>query len=188
MKIKKTLGFLTALFLAACASKPQLQVPQTLQHNQKTYDLASRQDLDSVARYFYVLPGEQASKWQSAVEILLDRGEQHRTLEERAEWRKKVYGNTGVKYFKLDVKDDALYSYVIYEPSAQSKDWQVNVAKGKNVAHCGFVQYQYSMKIPRTHKLRNMSNKKIISHLKKFFVDKEMKKLMQVDWALGCRR
>ncbi|WP_109078229.1 hypothetical protein [Aggregatibacter kilianii] len=186
--MKKTLLILTALFLAACAAKPQLQVPQTLQHNQKTYDLASQQDLDSVARYFYVLPGERADKWQSAVEILLDRNELQRTLQDRADWRKQVYTNTGVKHFKLDVKDDALYSYVIYEPSAQSKDWQVNVAKGKNVAHCGFVQYQYSMKFPRSHKLRNMSNKKIVSHLKKFFVDKEMKKLTQADWALGCRR
>ncbi len=25
--------------------------------------------------------------------------------------------------------------------------WQVDIAKGKNVPHCGFVQYQYSQKV-----------------------------------------
>ena len=48
--MKKTLVILTALFLTACVSNSQLDVPQSIQHNDKTYQLATQQDLGSVAR------------------------------------------------------------------------------------------------------------------------------------------
>ena len=56
-----------------------------------------------------------------------------------------------------------------------------------NVPHFGFVQYQYSVKIPKKHKFTNMSNKKVLSHLKKYLIDKEINKLGKADWALGCK-
>ena len=185
--MKKTLVILTALFLSACVSQPQLNAPTTIEHNKKPYHLTTEQDLGTVVRYFYVLPGEDVQNWQSAVEILLDRNKQKRTLQERIDWRKQVYTNSGVKNFKLYDKKDALYAYVIYEPTAGNKNWQVDVAKGMNVPHCGFVQYQYSVKIPKKHKFTNMSNKKVLSHLKKYLIDKEINKLGKADWSLGCK-
>ena len=115
--MKKTLVILTALFLSACVSPPQLNAPETVEHNKKTYHLATKQDLESVVRYFYVLPNESAQHWQSAVEILLDRNKQKRTLQERIDWRKRIYTNTGIKNFQLYAQDNTLYTYVIYEPS-----------------------------------------------------------------------
>ena len=185
--MKKTLVILTALFLTACVSNSQLDVPQRIQHNDKTYQLATQQDLGSVARYVYLLPGETPKEWQSAVEILLDRNFQNRTLQQRIDLRKRVYTNTGVKNFQLYSQDETLYAYVIYEPSEQNKDWQIDMAKGKELPFCGFVQYQYSLKIPKNHKMMNMNGKRVINHLKKYVVEKEMKQLMKADWLLSCK-
>lgn len=185
--MKKTLAILTALFLSACVSPPQLNAPETVEHNKKTYHLATKQDLESVVRYFYVLPNESAQHWQSAVEILLDRNKQKRTLQERIDWRKRIYTNTGIKNFHLYAQDNTLYAYVIYEPSVENKDWQIDVAKGKELPFCGFVQYQYSLKIPKNHKMMNMNGKRVINHLKKYVVEKEIKQLMKADWLLSCK-
>ena len=185
--MKKTLVILTALFLTACVSNSQLDVPQRIQHNDKTYQLATQQDLGSVARYVYLLPGETPKEWQSAVEILLDRNFQNRTLQQRIDLRKRVYTNTGVKNFQLYKQDETLYAYVIYEPSEQNKDWQIDMAKGKELPFCGFVQYQYSLKIPKNYKLGNMNSKRVVNHLKKYLVEKEMKQLSKANWLLGCK-
>ena len=32
-----------------------------------------------------------------------------------------------------------------------------------------------------------MSNKKVLSHLKKYLIDKEINELGKADWALGCK-
>jgi len=49
------------------------------------------------------------------------------------------------------------------------------------------VQYQYSLKIPKNHKMMNMNGKRVINHLKKYVVEKEMKQLMKADWLLSCK-
>ena len=185
--MKKILVILTALFLSACVSPPQLNAPETVEHNKKTYHLATKQDLESVVRYFYVLPNESAQHWQSAVEILLDRNKQKRTLQERIDWRKRIYTNTGIKNFHLYAQDNTLYAYVIYEPSVENKDWQIDVAKGKELPFCGFVQYQYSLKIPKTQKLVKMGKVKLIGYLKKYAVDKELERLIKAEWTLKCK-
>ena len=99
---------------------------------------------------------------------------------------KNVYKKTGVEHFKLYEKDHTLYSYVIYAPSARNKNWQVDVTKGKNIPQCGFVQYQYSLKVAKNKKLMNMNNVKIASYLKRYVVDKELKNLAQANWNWGC--
>ena len=121
------------------------------------------------------------------MEILLDRNFQNRTLQQRIDLRKRVYTNTGVKNFQLYKQDETLYAYVIYEPSEQNKDWQIDMAKGKELPFCGFVQYQYSLKIPKNYKLGNMNSKRVVNHLKKYLVEKEMKQLSKADWLLGCK-
>lgn len=186
--LKKISLFGTALLLAACAAQPELSVPQVVGHNNRTYYLAAQQDLGSMARYFYVTKEDTPQDWKSAVELLLDRNRQQRTLDDRIQLRRRVYQNTAVPRFDLYRQDDVLYGFVIYPPSAQNKDWRVDVSKGKDVPLCGFIQYQYSVKIAKNKKLMNMSKSKIVSYLKKYVADKEMAQLKQTSWPWSCEK
>ncbi|MDY4281605.1 MAG: hypothetical protein SOX56_11195 [[Pasteurella] mairii] len=183
--MKKIVVILTALLLSACSSQPQLSAPKMINHGNKSFYLALQQDLGKVGHYMYLKKEDTLENWQSAVELLLDRSPK-RDFKERIALRKKVYKKTGVEYFKLYEKNHTLYSYVIYAPSARNKNWQVDVAKGKNIPQCGFVQYQYSLKVAKNKKLMNMNNVKIANYLKRYVVDKELKNLMKANWNWGC--
>ncbi|ABR73949.1 6-phosphofructokinase [Actinobacillus succinogenes] len=190
--------FLTAL-LTGCVSSTtyktesesqptlQLQVPKTLKHNGKTYYLKKQVDLGPVARYLYFDKNESAKNWNSLIEVFFDKDES-RTLADRIELREKSFAVSGIKHFNLTEKDPYLYSFVIHSPSEKFNNWQINVAKGKNVADCGFVQYQYSQIMPNTRKLAKMSNVKLIGYLKKYAVDKEMTYLATRDWDWKCTK
>ncbi len=187
-RLKKIVLFSTALFLVACASQPELSAPQFVSHNNHTYYLAAQQDLGSMARYFYVTKEDSPQEWKSAVELLLDRNRQQRTLDDRIQLRQRVYKNTAVPRFDIYRQNDVLYSFVIYQPSAQNKDWRVDVSKGKDIPLCGFIQYQYSVKIAKNKKLMNMNKSKIINYLKKYVADKEMTQLKQANWPWSCEK
>lgn len=182
--MKKILTILTVLLLAACASQPQLKAPDYIKHNEKSYYLASSQDLGTMARYFYLVKGENVENWQSAVELLFDRNNEQRTLSDRIALRKRVYKNTGVKHFDLYLHNNELYSFVMYQPTEKNPNWQVDIAKGKDFPFCGFVQYQYSFKLTKLPKSA-MSKSKIESYLKKYIVDKELSQLKQYQLT-GC--
>ncbi|PJG84703.1 hypothetical protein CVP05_10395 [Conservatibacter flavescens] len=178
------------LLLSGCTTlynttPTQLDYPTTLKYHDKTYYLIKESDLGSIVRYFYVGKNKTENQWQSAIELLLDR-ENKLTFAERIALRKKVYSNQGIKHFDTYEKAGFLYSYVIYRPTKQNPNWQVNVAKGKNIDKCGFVQYQYSLKIEKTKKLRNLNDDKVFAYLKKYAVDKELHKLHQADWQWAC--
>ena len=52
--MNKILVILTALLLSGCAAKvSQLQTPEKIEYNGKTYKLTASQDLDTIARYVY---------------------------------------------------------------------------------------------------------------------------------------
>ncbi|AKD37965.1 hypothetical protein I926_03185 [Pasteurella multocida subsp. multocida OH4807] len=186
-KNRLMLTALFALLLGGCASNSQLLVPQQLTHNKHTYQLVAQQDLGTMARFFYLENDEQLETWKSAVELLFDRNQAKLTLDERVALRSRVYHNTGVKHFKLQSEEDSLYAYVIYEPTVKNNDWQVDVAKGKTIQNCGFVQYQYSLKVPKTKRLRHMTNEKVVRYLKKYVVEKEMKHVKAHDWQWTCK-
>ena len=53
--MNKFLVILTALLLSGCAAKvSQLQTPEKIEYNGKTYKLTASQDLDTIARYVYI--------------------------------------------------------------------------------------------------------------------------------------
>lgn len=191
--MKKYLILIAVSLLSGCtllSSSTQLSrldAPKSLKHNSKHYYLNFQKDLDSVARYVYFEKKENSSNWKSAVELLLDRNEEERSLAERIALRKRVYKNTGVEHFDLYEQDNTLYAFVIYPPSEQHNNWQINVAKGKDIDDCGFVQYQYSLKIPKTKKMMNMGKVKLIGYLKKYVVDKELQKMSKAKWQWGCK-
>lgn len=194
--MKKTTLFMTAL-LTGCTitnapnntpteKHTQLNAPQTLQHNGKNYQRKADSDLGTIARFVYLEDKDSLENWNSEIELLHDRNQEQRTLTERQALREKIYRNTGVKHFDLQQKNNALYSFVIYSPTPTQSNWQVNVARGEQVENCGFVQYQYIVKVPKTQKLMNMSKVKLIGYLKKYVVDKERTRLENLPWQWHC--
>ena len=72
--MNKFLVILTALLLSGCAAKvSQLQTPEKIEYNGKTYKLTASQDLDTIARYVYLAEPDTLENWQSQIEVLLDR-------------------------------------------------------------------------------------------------------------------
>ncbi|OOF64347.1 hypothetical protein [Rodentibacter sp. Ppn85] len=190
--MNKILVILTALLLSACVGTPsQLEVPNQIKYHSKIYRMASGQDLGSVARYIYLSKPDTLEKWQSQIELLLDRNKQHRDIKERITLRERIYRNTNVVSFKLipirnekTKKNEGLKGYVVYTPTDKEPSWQVNIMMGKNVPQCGFVQFQYSQKVKNS---RRLNNKKALQHLKKYLIDKEMKVLGKMDWQWYCQ-
>lgn len=191
--MKKYFILIAVSLLSGCtlfsspAELSRLDAPKSLKHNSKQYYLNFQKDLDSVARYVYFEKKENSANWKSAVELLLDRNKEERSLAERITLRERVYKKTGVEHFDLYEQENTLYAFVIYPPSEQHNNWQVNVAKGKDVEGCGFVQYQYSLKIPKTKKMMNMGKIKLIGYLKKYVVDKELQRMRKEKWQWVCK-
>ena len=79
-----------------------------------------------------------------------------------------------------------LSGYVIYAPTEQNPSWQVDIAKGKNIPSCGFVQYQYSQKVEQGKKFQRLSKVKIVKNLQKYLVAKESKTLQKADLSWKC--
>ncbi|MDG2917461.1 6-phosphofructokinase [Bisgaard Taxon 10/6] len=189
--------FLTALLTGCVTSTSnkaeneqpavRLLAPNTLKHNGKIYYLKKQVDLGPVARYVYFSKNESAKNWSSLIEVFFDKDES-RTFEERIKLREKSFETSGIKHFNLTEKAPYLYSFVIHSPSEKFNNWQINVAKGKNVEDCGFVQYQYSQIMPKSRKLAKMSKVKLIGYLKKYAVDKEMAYLTTQDWDWKCTK
>ena len=99
--MNKILVILTALLLSGCAAKvSQLQIPEKIEYNGKTYKLTASQDLDTIARYVYLAEPDTLENWQSQIEVLLDR-DLSRSIEQRVALREKVYRNLRVQDFKI---------------------------------------------------------------------------------------
>lgn len=190
--MNKIVVILTALFLSACASQiSKLDVPEQIQYQNKHYHKAAGQDLGSVARYVYVSQPDSLEKWQSQIELLLDRNAQHRDIKDRIGLRERVYRNTEVALFKLTPmkssktnRDDGLKGYVIYRPTEKDPYWQVNMMRGEEIAKCGFVQFQYSQKVKKS---RHLSEEKMLRHLQKYLIAKEMKQIDKMPWQWHCQ-
>lgn len=191
--MNKILVILTALLLSGCAAKvSQLQTPKKIEYNGKTYKLTASQDLGTIARYVYLMEPDTLENWQSQIEVLFDR-DLARTIEQRVTLRERVYRNLGVQDFKIRANSTnpkkpatELNGYVIYAPTEQNPSWQVDIAKGKNIPSCGFVQYQYSQKVEQGKKFQRLSKVKIVRHLEKYLVAKESKTLQKADLSWKC--
>ena len=64
---------------------------------------------------------------------------------------------------------------LFYAPTEQNPSWQVDIAKGKNIPSCGFVQYQYSQKVEQGKKFQRLSKVKIVKNLQKYLVARKAK-------------
>ncbi|MGQ0286517.1 6-phosphofructokinase [Pasteurellaceae bacterium 22721_9_1] len=194
--LKKCTALFSILLLSGCAiksSKPEvisemvkLNVPKVIKYHESSYQLRNQKDLGSMARYVYFEKKENNQNWKSAVELLHDRNAEKMALSDRIQLREKVYRTNGVEHFNLNLEGDDLYAFVIYSPNPNQANWQVEVARGADVKGCGFVQFQYSVKVPQSHKLMQMGKVKLIGYLKKYAIDKELARLHELKWDWQC--
>ncbi|WP_439257739.1 6-phosphofructokinase [Lonepinella sp. BR2271] len=187
-------ALLAVLWLSGCVTQQpteptpqvQLNVPQNITYHHKNYALKSSQDLGSMAHYVYFMKKENGKNWKTAIELLHDRNVQNVSLQERIQLRENVYKTNGVEHFNFTVENGTMYAFVIYAPNEQQPNWQLEVARASDVAGCGFVQYQYSLKVPQSRKLANMGKEKLVGYLKKYAIDKELARLHQLTWHWHC--
>lgn len=140
-----------ALLLTGCVSQPisqhKVAVPTTLNFADQQYQLEKTTDLGSVVKYTYQLIAANNVK-NSHVEIFQDLQQNFAKTDpdyqQRIALRKGMFARSGIQFFQHQVNNNQLYSYVVYPPAEQFTDYQVDVAKGQNLASCGFVQIQYS--------------------------------------------
>lgn len=181
--MRKILLLAAVSLLSACVSTttPTPNMPQQIEYNGQVYHLANQQHLGEMQRYFYLPQGETTKKWQSAVDILLDLNKENPSLAERIALRKKVFEKNRITAFDFNEKDQALYAYVIYPPNDKEKNYQIDVAKGKNAADCGFAQIQYSQKIDSEGELALRHPDSSYAELRKE-AKKALAEIAQVDW------
>lgn len=147
----KRLSWLAILFLTGCVShqvsQHKIAVPTKLSFAQQQYQLTKTDDLGSVVKYTYQLIDTNSAK-HSHLEIFQDLQQDFAktdpTYLQRIALREKMYSRSDIQVYSNQVKNNQLYSYVVYPPAEQFTDYQVDVAKGENLAACGFVQVQYS--------------------------------------------
>lgn len=193
--MNKIVVIMTALLLSGCAAKlAQLNVPTQIEHNGKQYTLAGSQDLDTIARYVYLSAPDTLQNWQSQIEVLFDRNQPPRTIPARIALRERIYQHEGVESFHLQAEPQGvknpqeLTGYVIYSPSQENPSWQVNVMKGRDLSHCGFVQFQFSQKVLQPKASARLTAEKIRSHLQKYVVTEEGKRLQNLAWPWVCQK
>lgn len=183
--MNKILVIFTALLLSACAGKPsELTLPAQIKYQNKLYQQTAGQDLGTIARYVYLSKPDTLENWQSQIELLLDRNQPPRSIKDRIALRERVYRNTEVKSFQLTPTKAGLTGYVIYAPTEKNPSWQVDVMKGLEMPQCGFVQFQYSQKVKNS---RHLSEEKVLQHVQKYLVEKQMKALNNMDWQWHCQ-
>ncbi|OBX07008.1 hypothetical protein QV08_08430 [Gallibacterium salpingitidis] len=147
----KRLSWLTILLLTGCVthqvSQHKVAVPTKLSFANQEYQLSKTDDLGSVVKYTYQLIDTNSNK-HSHLEIFQDLQQDFAktdaNYQQRIALREKMFARSDIKVFSNQTKDGNLYSYVVYPPAEQFTDYQVDVAKGENLASCGFVQLQYS--------------------------------------------
>ena len=193
ISMNKILVILTALLLSGCAAKvSQLQTPEKIEYNGKTYKLTASQDLDTIARYVYLAEPDTLENWQSQIEVLLDR-DLSRSIKQRVALREKVYRNLGVTDFKIlanstNPKKPAteLNGYVIYAPTEQNPSWQVDIAKGKIFPIVVLCNINIPKKWNKVRNFQRLNKVKIVKNLQKYLVAKESKTLQKADLSWKC--
>ncbi|WP_152596691.1 hypothetical protein [Chelonobacter oris] len=133
-----------SLLSVGCSVKqtPSFQATEQIAFNGKTFALAKTADLTEMVRYIYNPNGDSASR--EKVTLFFDRNRHNLSLSQRLSLRQRSYRQSADTLAELTIDDKTLYSTVIYRPSRQFAYWGVEVTKGKNIADCGFLEFQYS--------------------------------------------
>ncbi|MFC0309268.1 hypothetical protein ACFFHK_06030 [Gallibacterium trehalosifermentans] len=185
----KHLPLIGILFVAGCVShqvsQHRVQVPTTLSFAEQQYQLTKTDDLGSVVKYTYQLIDTNSNK-NSHLEIFQDLQQDFvktdPTYQQRIALREQMYARSDINVFNNQVNNGKLYSYVVYPPAERFIDYQVDVAKGENLASCGFVQLQYSEQFAPV----KSSTMAVLKKLEQQKAQPLVKAMMQYPLAWSC--
>ncbi|MBE2895814.1 hypothetical protein HPC38_02830 [Pasteurellaceae bacterium HPA106] len=151
---------LTALLLTACTTtvppkapigqNPNSQrfVPPSAVHVMgKTFVRGKTVDLIEMQKYRYTTTANGVLK--EKVSLFFDQNRRTMSLQQRLALRQHSYQRSHT-WADLHIADHHLYSTVIYRPSAQYRNYGVELTKGKNIAKCGYLELQYSYAVAPT--------------------------------------
>ncbi|SMB83453.1 hypothetical protein SAMN05660772_00585 [Pasteurella testudinis DSM 23072] len=145
MHFKSYLLLVFALLMTACsATEPSktFRASEKVTFNGKTFQRGKMLDLVEMVRYVYNPNGDGSSR--EKVVLFFDRNQYGLSLQQRLELRQKSYQQSDNTLAEMTITDDTLYSQLVYRPSERFAYWGVEVAKGRNMADCGFLEFQYS--------------------------------------------
>ncbi|WP_409025476.1 hypothetical protein QRO24_06505 [Gallibacterium anatis] len=179
--------WLALLLLSGCVSQPMMQqkvtVPNKIEFEQQHYQLSKTDDLGSVVKYTYELMNKDQQKH---LEIFQDLQQNFvktdAKYQQRIQLRERMFRNTGVDIYNNKLEQGKLYSYVVYPPAEQFIDYQVDVAKGENLAKCGFVQFQYTQQFSPI----KSSQTAILKKLQQQVAEPMMQKLTNFAFPWSC--
>lgn len=179
--------WLALLLLSGCVSQPMMQqkvtVPNKIEFEQQQYQLSKTDDLGSVVKYTYELINKDQQKH---LEIFQDLQQNFvktdAKYQQRIQLRERMFRNTGVDVYNNKLEQGKLYSYVVYPPDEQFIDYQVDVAKGENLAKCGFVQFQYTQQFAPI----KSSQTAILKNLQQQVAEPMMQKLTNFAFPWSC--
>ncbi|MBV7388016.1 hypothetical protein KRX11_05045 [Pasteurellaceae bacterium TAE3-ERU1] len=144
---------LTALLLSACTSAPQkgsaphnpnsqrFVPPAAVDVFGKHYVRGKTVDLIEMQKHRYSPTAKGVLK--EKVTLFFDQNRRAMSLQQRLALRQRSYQRSHT-WADLAIADNHLYSTVIYRPSAQYRNYGVELTKGKNIAKCGYLELQYS--------------------------------------------
>lgn len=145
MAIKPAFLLALCLLFSGCSSiepSKTFQAQENITFNGKTFQRSKSVDLVEMVRYAYHPNGNSSSR--EKVVLFFDRNKQDLSLQQRLQLRQKSYQQSDNTLAEMAIADDILYSQLVYRPSERFAYWGVELAKGKNLEDCGFLEFQYS--------------------------------------------
>lgn len=170
---------LLILLLSGCQLSPSdFSVPTQITLQGEKYIQVSANQIDQMKHILY-LP-EKSKKdvehWQQGILLFLDQNIHPQPLVQRRALRKAYYAKNPTIEATLTLKQDTLYSEVLYPPTDREQNYLLEVSKGKNLM-CGFAQIQFSQK---RDSVANISQYRTA-------LTRLSDALNQLPWIIGCR-
>lgn len=180
--LKRGILFGVVLLTGCTIQSPQFSAPEKIAFQNQTFERVTHTQLDEMQQMLY-LPSEgnkDPENWDKGLLIFLDKNSQERTLEERAELRRKAFAQQVQTQAKVEIKNQELHSQVIYPPTERFKNVQIEVSRGKDFA-CGFGQIQLADK--RSVSRKNLQNLQQFQPL----ATQLSQQLAQLAWQIECQ-
>ncbi|TNH02586.1 hypothetical protein FHQ26_07315 [Testudinibacter sp. TR-2022] len=190
-------SLLLVVLLAGCVTRPSVTTPTTPDNSKvfrsasevvldgKTFVPSKTVDLIEMVKYVYEpKAGTKGTLSREKVILFFDKNLRNISLQQRMELRQRSYQHSENSIAELSIQDNVLYSTVIYRPSAQYDYWGVEVAKGRELSGCGFLELQYAY----------AQNKSKVTNDEKVFLNNQiypnarqyLHKLQQQPWLWQC--
>lgn len=190
-----SLAIIMAFLLAGCSTTEQkttVSRSQTfhpvseVRFNDTNFQRGKTVDLIEMVKYVYTPKTKSSSETVSRQKVTLfyDKNIRDMSLQQRMELRQRSYQRSGNTLAELNIRDQTLYSTVIYRPSAQYNYWGVEVTKGKDMNQCGFVEFQYAYAV--TAKKTGSDEKTFLNSQVYPYARQSLQQLQQQPWLWQC--